>query len=171
MPVWACVAVLHNCEILQYATKNSASVNAMAAALADAHRLNCPEAGCYNQGGVSVSVVHIDRDKLECYLGAALRQLRQVRICVNKDVADAMHPPDEPACRLRGCPVFSQGKPTDGLAPPDASARPGSAGDTSSTADKPLVRVVRCVADWSCTPCAVAMFCMLDFVSFLCALA
>ena len=109
MPVWFCLSIVHQCKMLQYTTRHSTSINAMAAALVEAHRLNLPLPGKYTHAGCTITVVHVERDKLERYLGTCLRHLREIRMSVNKKVADVMHPPDQLGSRTRGCPACSQG--------------------------------------------------------------
>ena len=128
----------------------------MAAALAESQRLNIPQAGVYENDSHAINVVHLDRDKLERYLGTALRQLRHIRMQVNSDIADVIHPSGDRGCLLRGCPACSQGMDTDGLAVPDARARPSGSGDTHAPPEEStvVVRVV-CINNDRVDPCSM----------------
>ena len=144
-PVWVCLDLVHHYEMQQYSTKNMVSVNGIAATLFKTHRLTVPQAGRFDHAGKQIRIIHLTRDQLERYLGACLRQIRPIRMHVEKEIADVMHPPDEPGHRIRNCPACSQGLDTTGLAVPDQKAPIAVVGDSEAPAGPaPLVvRVVR----------------------------
>lgn len=73
----------------------------MTATLVKTHRICIPQADRVQRGNKEFQVVHVKCEQIERYMGACLSQLRQVRMAVTREIADIMHPPDEPGHWVR----------------------------------------------------------------------